>query len=55
MHNKRIALTLRFLYDIFVHPAFVAHPCPLLLAVNKSDLPKCEDNQAVFSQIEQEL
>ena len=25
------------LYDLFVNPTFVAHPCPLLLAVNKSD------------------
>ena len=36
-------------------PAFVAHPCPLLLAVNKSDLPACADNQVVFEKLENEL
>ena len=45
----------RFLYDIFVHPAFVAHPCPLLIAVNKSDNAKCADNQVLFKEIEDEL
>ena len=45
----------RFLYDIFVHPAFVSHPCPLLIAVNKSDNPKCVDNQVLFKEIEDEL
>lgn len=49
------ACALRFLYDIFVNPSFVSHPCPLLLAVNKSDLNGCEDNQAVFDRIENEL
>ncbi|CBK20352.2 uncharacterized protein [Blastocystis hominis] len=44
-----------FLYDIFVNPSFVSHPCPLLLAVNKSDLSGCEDNQSVFDRIENEL
>ena len=48
-------LSPRFLYDIFVNPAFVSHPCPLLLAVNKSDLSGCEDNQSVFDRIESEL
>ncbi|KNB41279.1 hypothetical protein JH06_5669 [Blastocystis sp. subtype 4] len=43
------------LYDLFVNPAFVTHPCPLLLAINKSDLPNCEDNQSVFEKIENEL
>ena len=47
--------SLRFLYDIFVNPSFVSHPCPLLLAVNKSDLSGCEDNQSVFDRIENEL
>ena len=50
-----ISYSIRFLYDIFVHPAFVAHPCPLLLAVNKTDLPKCDDNKFVFEKIEEEL
>ena len=45
----------RFLYDIFVDPRFVSHPCPLLIAVNKSDLPGCADNQTVVGQIESEL
>ena len=45
----------RNLYDLFVSPAFVAHPCPLLLAVNKSDLPACADNQVVFEKLENEL
>ena len=45
----------RSLYDLFVNPAFIAHPCPLLLAVNKTDLVKCEDNQVVFKAIEKEL
>ena len=44
-----------FLYDIFVNPRFVSHPCPLLIAVNKSDLPGCADNQTVVGQIESEL
>ena len=48
-------LTDRNLYDLFVSPAFVAHPCPLLLAVNKSDLPSCADNQVVFEKLENEL
>ena len=43
------------MYDIFVHPGFVAHPCPLLIAVNKTDLPKCTDNQLLFKEIENEL
>ena len=47
--------TPRNLYDLFVNPAFVAHPCPLLLAVNKSDLPPCADNQVVFEKLENEL
>lgn len=45
----------RNLYDLFVNPTFVAHPCPLLLAVNKSDLPACADNQVVFEKLENEL
>ena len=45
----------RNLYDLFVNPTFVAHPCPLLLAVNKSDLPSCADNQVVFEKLENEL
>ena len=45
----------RELYDLFVNPSFVTHPCPLLLAINKSDLPNCEDNQSVFEKIENEL
>lgn len=45
----------RSLYDLFVNPAFVAHPCPILLAVNKADLSKCDDNQVVFNAIEKEL
>ena len=45
----------RSLYDLFVNPAFVAHPCPLLLAINKTDLAGCEDNQVVFKKIEKEL
>ena len=45
----------RYLYDIFVNSSFVLHPCPMLIAVNKSDLPGCKENDAVFSEIEDEL
>ena len=45
----------RELYALFVNPAFIAHPCPLLLAVNKSDLFGCADNQTVYEDIEKEL
>ncbi|KNB41257.1 hypothetical protein JH06_5673 [Blastocystis sp. subtype 4] len=43
------------LYDLFVNPSFVTHPCPLLLAINKSDLFGCADNQTVYEDIEKEL
>lgn len=45
----------RYLYDIFVNSSFVLHPCPMLIAVNKSDLPGCKENDVVFSEIEDEL
>ena len=45
----------RNLYDLFVNPTFVAHPCPLLLAVNKSDLCGCADNQTVYDAVENQL
>ena len=45
----------RELYDLFVNPSFVTHPCPLLLAINKSDLFGCADNQTVYEDIEKEL
>ena len=45
----------RYLYDIFVNSSFVLHPCPMLIAVNKSDLPGCKENDVVFSKIEDEL
>ena len=48
-------MILRELYDLFVNPSFVSHPCPLLLAVNKSDLFGCADNQTVYEDIEKEL
>lgn len=50
-----LSLRHRNLYDLFVNPTFVAHPCPLLLAVNKSDLCGCADNQTVYDAIENQL
>ena len=50
-----LLLTNRNLYDLFVNPTFVAHPCPLLLAVNKSDLCGCADNQTVYDAVESQL
>ena len=51
----RRIITCRYLYDIFVDSAYLLHPCPVLIAVNKSDLPGCKENSVVFEEIEREL
>ncbi len=52
---QRMGVMERYIYDIFVNSAYLLHPCPILIAVNKSDLAECRENAAVFDAIEREL
>lgn len=53
MHRE--GLISRYIYDIFVNSSYLLHPCPILIAVNKSDLAGCKENSIVFDEIEREL
>lgn len=52
---QREGIICRYLYDIFVNSSYLLHPCPILIAVNKDDLPGCKENSVVFDEIEREL
>lgn len=47
--------TRSLLYDIFTLPAIVDAPVPLLLALNKADLPESRSVEAVKALLEAEL
>ena len=42
----------RYLFSVLTNEQFVENPCPILIAVNKSDLPNCAENAKVFKDIE---
>ena len=45
-------VTNRYLFSVLTNEQFVENPCPILIAVNKSDIPNCAENAKVFKDIE---
>lgn len=41
-----------YLFSVLTNEQFVENPCPILIAVNKSDIPNCAENAKVFKDIE---
>ncbi|KAK8829122.1 signal recognition particle receptor subunit beta [Blastocystis sp. ATCC 50177/Nand II] len=41
-----------YLYYILTNELYVDNPCPIMIAVNKSDLPECADHKKVLQDIE---
>ena len=50
--ENRFHFTDRYLFSVLTNEQFVENPCPILIAVNKSDLPNCAENAKVFQDIE---
>ena len=48
-------ITCRYLYYILTNELYVDNPCPIMIAVNKSDLPECADHEKVYKDIEHAL
>ena len=43
-------ITHRYLYYILTNELYVDNPCPIMIAVNKSDLPECADHKKVLQE-----